>query len=330
MTINNILVVLETDQNTWTIEHPLIIRATDLARKFEASLILLNVAYESSLGFGTFATREEMESGRLRILSDAGEHQARLQEAIEQTHGIPATCETLWGPDASDRILARAGAARVDLIIKTSGNHNYVLGLLSNTDWDLLRESEVPVWFVAADGVKTPASGIIAAVDQSYTEDDGGQEFRLDDEAFEMAKGLSDRYTSPLYAVHAYRLPRMLPGFEGYVPTMGAASTAAVTPAVDEQARKEVARRHGRVIQDFVDQHGIPIDDLVLAEGPVDHVLARTAEAKGAGLIVMGSSNRSWWDHLLGRANAEPTLASAACDVLFVKTPDALAGQAAA
>lgn len=333
MNINTILVVLEPDQTGWSLDNPLIVRAADLAKRHEASLLLLHVAYESSLGFGTFATRKEVEEGRLRILSDYGACQARLQQAIEQVHKLPVATETLWGPDASDSILRRAKARRADLIIKMSGKHSYFFGLLSNTDWDLLRGSEVPVWFVAPEGSRTPASGIIAAVDQSYQEEDVAEEFRLDEAAFDTAKTLSDRYASPLYAVHAFRLPRILPGFEGHVPSAGAAvagSPSAVDPEADARARKDIAREHSRFVQDFVDQQGIPVDDLVLNEGPVDHVLSQVADAKEAGLIVMGSSSKTWWDHLLGRASAEPTLASAACDVLFVKAPASSAEQAAA
>ena len=136
------------------------------------------------------------------------------------------------------------------------------------------------------------------------------------------AKRLSDRYAASLYAVHAYQVPRMLPGFEGYTPMLGpstATPAAAADLALSCHDRAEIARRHGQVVQDFVDEHGIPVDDLIVKEGEVWQVLSEAAESRGAGLIVMGSSKKSWWDRLRGRSNAEPTLSRSSCDVLFVK-----------
>ncbi len=329
MNINRILVVLDSDRNDWTVDDPVIRRATDLAQKTSAALILLRVAYESSLRYGAFATGEEVDAGRLSLLADCRENQSRLKEAIEATSALAVSTETLWGADDSDCILRTADARGVDLIMKASGDHAYFVGLLPNTDWDLLRGARVPVWFVSADADRSPHAGIIAAIEQSYEDVETAEDFRLDHEAFDTAKQLSDRYTSPLYAVHAYRLPRMLPGFEGYVPAIGSVSPAA-PPAVDAQTRSEVAHRHGRVVQDFIDEHGFPIDDLILEEGPADLVLSHAAETKAAGLIVMGSSSRSWWDHLRGRASAEPTLSNAGCDVLFVTAPETAVERAAA
>lgn len=329
MKIDRILVVLDSDRNDWTIEDPVIRRAADLATRSDGSLILLKVAYESALGYGAFATREEVEAGRLRLLADCRENQTRLKQTIEQTYSLSVATDTQWSPDEADSVLRTAHTRSVDLIMKASGDHAYFVGLLSNTDWDLLRGARVPVWFVSTDADRSPECGIIAAIEQSYDDDGATEEFRLDHEAFNTAKLLSDRYASPLYAVHAYRVPRMLPGFEGYAPTLGSVSATPPTSA-DVELRAEIAGRHGRVVQDFVDEHGIPIDDLVLEEGPADLVLSSAADAKTAGLIVMGSSRKSWWDHLRGRARAEPTLSHAGCDVLFVKAPAAAAARAAA
>jgi universal stress protein E len=208
--------------------------------------------------------------------------------------------------------------------MKASEGHAFLLGLFSNTDWDLLRESPLPVWFVADDeAAGGPANGVIAAVDQYFPDDeDECESFQLDNEAFNTAKRLSDRYAASLYAVHAYQVPRMLPGFEGYTPMLGPSSAATATAAdlaLTCHDRAAIARRHGQVVQDFVDEHGIPVDDLIVKEGEVWQVLSEAAESRGAGLIVMGSSKKSWWDRLRGRSNAEPTLSRSSCDVLFVK-----------
>jgi nucleotide-binding universal stress UspA family protein len=148
----------------------------------------------------------------------------------------------------------------------------------------------------------------------------------LDDAVFEHAKRMSDLYRSPLHVVHAYQLPRGVAGFQGYAPVYpaGTAADAApivTTPQVDEverAARDAIARRHGDAIQMFVDQHGIPLDDLLVLEGPTPEVICSVAYQKGAGLVVMGAAEKGRWERLIGHVSAEPSLAEAPCDVLIV------------
>lgn len=326
MEVQSILVVLGTLETDWTVEHPLIRRAVSLGQHFEAELVLLHVGFEHSLGFGVFASRADIDAGRLKLLAGYRERQQRLAEEIMAVTELEVSIETLWNHDRSGCILETVRAKGGDLILKQSGEHAYVLGLLSTTDWDLLREASVPVWFVATASVHRPEDGIVTAIDQIFADDEeSDEEFRLDHECFDTAKALSDRFECPLYAVHAYLVPSTLGGYEAFLPM--SAVGAAIRPVVatgraytaEQDARAQVSRRHREVVQDFIDEHGIPLDDVIIREGPVDQVLTTTAEAMGAGLIVMGSSNKSWWDRLLGRVSAEPTLSNAGCDVLFVR-----------
>jgi universal stress protein E len=212
-----------------------------------------------------------------------------------------------------------------DLIFKKRGERSYTLGLFSNTDWDLLRESPVPVWFVASPGDHAPEDGVVAAVDAVGDEPDSDQHFMLDDAVFEHAKRTSDLYSAPLHVVHAYQLPRGVAGFQGYAPIYPAGTLAgmpsASTPAMEaanREARDAMARRHGEAIQMFVDRHGIPLDDIEVLEGPAPDVICAVASRKGAGVVVMGAADKGRWERLMGHVSAEPSLADAPCDVLIV------------
>lgn len=329
MNINTILSVMGASETDWSLDNPVIARSIRLAQRFEAAIVLLQIGYDNALGHGGFLPRAEIDSARLALLASYRERLEALRESIVQRRGIDVRTDVRWSHDHADCILQAAREQAADMILKEPAARAFVLGLLPNTDWDLLRESSVPVWFVASRAATGPAQGIVAAVDQTFSDDEGedDEKFELDNRAFETAESLSMRFAAPLYAVHAYQVPRSLPGFEGYAPLFPPAPGATWEPTaaaaqrgeVREQARRDLAARHGALVRDFVTEHGIPLDDLVVQEGPVDQVLTHAAESRHAGLIVMGAAHKTWWERLRGHVSAEPTLADAPCDVLFVK-----------
>lgn len=324
MQLNRILVVLGAREEDWHTDSALIRRAVELGQRFDARLILSHICYDSSIGFGVLASRDEIDNGRLALMARTRERQEALGMQISATSGLSVATETLWDHDRSRSILRSARSWEVDLILKHNGEHRYLLGLLPTTDWDLLRGAKQPVWFVSDAAAESgPENGIIAAVDRLFTDDVTDEEFVLDDESFEAAKMLSDRFQSPLYAAHAYRLPGQLAGYQAHLPAGSAGATpelVAARSSMDaDQYEARALQRHRGIVADFLDEHGIPVDDVIVAEGAVDSVLSAAAEEHGAGLIVMGSSSKTWWDRLLGRVSAEPTLSAADVDVLFVK-----------
>lgn len=317
----NILVVLNRDETSWQPTDPIIERAVELGDRFGAALTLLHTAYDHTLGFGVFASRDEIDAGRLQLMAAARERQQALRDRISTATGLAVSSATVWSHDRSRSILDAADDQQADLILKQSGEHAYLLGLLSNTDWDLVRNARTSIWFLPPDGDRHPADGIVAAVDQMFFEDDSEEEFELDHECFDTAKLLSDRFQCPLFAVHAYLVPNLLGGYEALLPVSdtGGVLRSGGPQRLDDTVRAHIARRHRDVVLDFIDEHGIPLDDVIVREGHVDQVLTATARAMNAGLIVMGSSSKTWWDRLLGRVHAEPTLANTPCDVLFVR-----------
>ncbi|MGE0624818.1 MAG: universal stress protein [Pseudomonadales bacterium] len=318
MKLQKILVVLDSDESDWSMTDPLIDRAVTLGCQFDAALILLRVAYEPTLGFGVLASRESIDAGRLKLMASYRAAQEGLCEEIRTSSGLEVLSETVWSHDQSRCILETTDTRQADLILKRNGEHAYLLGLLSTTDWDLVRTARTPLWFVPQDAQRDPSSGIVAAIDQTFFAEETGEEFELDHECFDTAKLLSDQFECPLFAVHAYLVPNMLGGYEAMLP-LPAAGRAPFSGEALSTVRAQVSHRHREAVLDFIDEHGIPLDDVVIREGHVDRVLTATARAMDAGLIVMGSTNKTWWDRVLGRVHAEPTLASAPCDVLFIR-----------
>lgn len=301
---------------------PLLETAGDFAKRSGAEISVLNICYDDTLSYSPFAARSKIDAERSQLLEHARSRMSVLTEELSDSYGVAATGSLVWNDDRCAAILEAAAGKEADLVMKERGDHEFLLGLFSNTDWDLLRRSEVPVWFVAGEGRRTPEAGIVAAVDYVDVSDDE-QRFELDHRVFEQAQGLSRIYESPLYVVHAYSVPRGLYG-GGYMPMLPAAYRlpSGATMVEQENWSREIAERHGQAVQAFVDEYGIPLDDLTILEGPVPTVLRQTADSKNAGLIVMGATSKDRWARLLNRVSAEPTLADAGCDVLFVKLED--------
>jgi nucleotide-binding universal stress UspA family protein len=323
---SRLLVVLDdrsADQHS--LDSAVIRRAAGRARRDGSAMLLLQICYESSLNHSAFASRREIESARNAVIDAETEKTLALQERLAEELEIPIDHEVTWSRDRCAAIVNAALSWEADIVFKQRGERSYTLGLFSNTDWDLLRESSVPIWFVAPSSGHVPEDGVVAAVDAVGDEPDSDQHFMLDDAVFEHAKRASDLYAAPLHVVHAYQLPRGIAGFQGYAPvfpvgTLGGtpvASTSALE-AADREARDALARRHGEAIQMFVDRHGIPLDDIEVLEGPTPDVIRSVATRKGAGLVVMGAADKGRWERLIGHVSAEPSLADAPCDVLIV------------
>jgi universal stress protein E len=308
---------------------PVVRRAVAHARLDGEALLLLQVCYESSLSHGAFASRREIEAARNAVIDAETQKMIDLQARLGDELDVPVDYDVTWSRDRCAAILSAAHSWGAHIVFKGKGERSYILGLFSNTDWDLLRESPVPVWFVAPAGDCMPEQGVVAAVDPVGDAPDSDQHFQLDEAVFEHAKRTSDLYGAPLHVVHAYQLPRGVAAYQGYAPiypagTLAGATPVASTPQLDEASRKArdaMARRHGEAIQMFVDQHGIPLDDLLVLEGPTPEVICSVAHRKGAGLVVMGAGDKGRWERLLGHVSAEPSLAEAPCDVLIVPAP---------
>jgi universal stress protein E len=324
---SRLLVVLdETSPEQHSQASGVVSRALGRARLDGEAMLLLQVCYEGSLNHAAFASRREIEAARNAVIDAETAKMEELQSRLAAELDIPVDYDVTWNRDRRAAILSAEQSWGADIIFKAKGERSYILGLFSNTDWDLLRESPVPVWFVANSGDCSPENGVVAAVDPVGDEPDSDQHFMLDDAVFEHAKRISDLYGAPLHVVHAYQLPRGVAAFQGYTPiypagTLAGATPVTSTPQMDQatrEARDAMARRHGEAIQMFVDQHGIPLDDLLVLEGPPPEVICSVAYRKGAGVVVMGAGDKGRWERLMGHVSAEPSLADAPCDVLIV------------
>lgn len=319
--IGKALVILSPDliQPDDPLESTLIKRATDLARQSGCELELFHICYDDALDHQLFITedvrrqqQEEMTDRNATVLAEIA---ARLQ----QKH-VRVTFETRWGSPRTDTILRKIEQSRPDVVMKQSREHNYLLGLISNTDWDLARNSPVDVWLV--NDKKAAIDRVVAAVGNQLNEADDittAVDYRL----FQTAKQIANTFEAEIYPVNAYTVA----GAEPYLASAGgmAATVTPVSQSPEDRARQ--VKRHTDAVKALAQFFEIGEDNVHICEGHPNKVIPETAENLDADMIVMGASNISRWERLVNAVVVEPVMEDSTCDILVVRenAPEAVA-----
>ncbi|MEE4185538.1 MAG: universal stress protein [Gammaproteobacteria bacterium] len=298
-------------------DSPLIERALRVARQAAAGVELFTVCHENSLEQKLFAGDAEVEQRRQELADTAVTRLDEIGLAFKSA-GLSVKTEALWHADATDAILHKVATAAPDLVMAESQEHNYILGISANTDWTLVRHSSSPVWFVSP---KVAAmSSAMTAIGSSDADDEivAAHDYHV----FEVADQLTKALEMPNTVVHAYQVPVGVRSYVGYAPYMGPMTAY---PAADKsrqsERRREAAIEHGRMVRKFADHFDLDADDIELVQGLPADVLPSTARKLGVELVIMGARNLSRWQRVTQAVAAEPVLAEAECDVLFVKDP---------
>jgi universal stress protein E len=292
----------------------LIERAIEVAAATSCELELFHVCHDVAFEQRLFASEAELLRHRQALADTAATRLGELAVRM-QTEGV-TVCrhEVVWDHPRVDAVLRKITTAKPDIVMTRSGEHRYLLGISSNDDWDLLRASPVPVWFVT--GAAQPIDCIVAGIASVAGDDDFIA--AIDYDVFRVGKQLAAAFGAANHPVHAYQIPKGLAAYALYAPDLsGVVQTSRVPTA--EQTRAAVARRHGRSIRAFAEHFQLDPDSVRIEMGHPSDVLAAAARSLGAGLIVMGARNLGRWERLLTTVTAEAVLADAPCDVLFVK-----------
>jgi universal stress protein E len=233
--------------------------------------------------------------------------------------GVTIRHDVRWGHPHTDAILRKIQEVQPDLVMKQARPYSYMLGLFGNTDWDLVRRSPAHVWFVADEdrGIDSDTIERVLTAVGTDSEDDemiGAGDYHVFGVAGFIARGFSAEH----FAVHAYEVPNEIEAYAAYAPELGGAVAPEALTAIG-QARRTTASRHGQSIEAFARHFDMGPDQVHLQKGRAGDVVPRLAEALDADLIVMSARNLSPWERLIHAVTAEPVIARAPCDVLFVK-----------
>lgn len=311
--IDRIMVVMnpELESPDKLLKSSLIRRATEVAKRFDAAIDLFHVIFESSLAQKLFADDQTVAAERKRRIDDDATLLAEIALRMK-SNGIRVTSEVQWASPRSGAILSQIELSRPDLVLKESDDNTYIAGLLTHTDWDLVRQADAHVWFVkgkadrvdkmmTAIGTVDPDEDVISSSDYA---------------TYQFAKSLASSYSAELHAVHSYQVPPLAPHMT-YTPEFGI-GPALQSRAIDERL-KPVAERHGEELRNFAAEFDLDLDDIQLVAGHPAVVISEQARENNADLVVMGARNLGRWERFSHSVTAEPVLENAPCDILFVR-----------
>jgi universal stress protein E len=293
---------------------PALDKAKFLARQFGATLELFICDFDPSLSGKPFFDTEKLRELREEFITERVEF---LEERADElrTEGIAIETHVHWDNPAFRGIVRRVRESSPDLVVKDTHYHSAIRRtLLTNTDWNLIRECPVPL-LLAKPAEWRESPRIVAALDPEHL---GDKPAALDHDILEFAELLARRLGGELHAVHAF-FPAAL---------LAAATAMAGMPVVTGVSAEEIVdterKRVAGILSTVVGAHAIPRDRIHLEQGSAVDVLPRAAERLGADLLVMGAVSRSRLEEFFVGSTAERVLDRLGCDVLVVKPGDFL------
>jgi nucleotide-binding universal stress UspA family protein len=318
--LNRVLVVISPDlvKPGAPQDSVLLNRAVALAKATGCELELFHVCHDSSLLPAFFDSAVQMQRERETVLDRDATLMAEIVARLN-SEGVTMRHDTRWDAPRSAAILRKIDEVNPDLVMKQSREYGYVMGLMGNTDWDLIRQSPAHLWFVSENG-SNDIERIVTAVGASTDRDEmiAAEDYSV----FRFANHIADSFDGINYPVHAYQIPPSIRSFAAYAPEFGSVAHPAPAGIPAGQTRSDVARKHGKAIQSFADYFHLNLERVSVVEGPASVVIPEVAEELHANLVVMAARQLSRWERLFRSVTAEPVLSAAPCDVVFIKNPD--------
>ena len=324
--IEKVLVVLSPDlvRPGKPLESALIRRAVALAKITGCELELFHVCFDGSLQHQLFTSdaslkrrREELTDRDATLLAEMATHLRR--ECIDVRH------EVRWDFPRSDAILRKIAQAKPDIVMKESREHSYLLGITSNSDWDLARRSPAHVWLVNDE--IDDVNRIVAAVGNQFG--NPADVTTADDyELLQTTRLIADTFKAEVYPVNAYQVPQV----SGLAAGMGAAATPVMSADALQKLQSQTVKQHRGAVKAFARYFDFAKENIRICEGSPNKVIPEVAAAVAADIIVMGASNVGRLERVVRAVTVEPVMATAKADILLVRdgttddVPDAAAG----
>lgn len=283
--------------------------ARQLAQLVGAQLQVLGTVFEASAAAGTDRGR----IARDRALAAARVELERLAGSLRDW-GAKVATNVVWGVPAYDKILAAARDWRADLVIIGTHEPDTPHTRLTDTDWQLMRRSDLPLLLVKSPSF-TGYRTIVAAVDPLHAH---AQPYGLDRAVLDAGRSIARTCGSTLRAVYAY------PGRAAF----DLVSAVEVTPGVFYGA-ENVEAVHRRAVNELAEQFGVAATEVDLVEGSAPAAIIDTVAKRRADLVVVGMPRRRGALAEAVGSTAERVVTDVACDVLIVPAPsDAVAAVA--
>jgi universal stress protein E len=288
---------------------PALVKAASLAKSLGASVELFHAISEPLVIDALLIAGENI----VRYEDQQHAYYTNRLEALAKPlrhSGLTVTTAAEWDFPAHQAVVRRAHLSNADLIVADRHESRHVAPwVLRYNDWELLRNSPVPVLLVKTrrkyDSVK-----ILAAIDPSHAL---GKTSDLDAAILRVANEVSTKAKGQLHAIHAF------------VPSLTDVPAAELTrPDASAQivnhARAHAERRFDKALR-AARLGNLPAGRRhLVARHPVDAILL-LAKAQRPDIVVMGLAHSGLKGFFIGNT-AGRLLDDLPCDLLIVKPPE--------
>jgi universal stress protein E len=287
-----------------TKKSPALAKAAAIARHAGGTVTLFHSLYSSAISAESLVAPDRLEHdieaavrGRKRELDAVAAGLARA--------GVKVRTRVRWDYPVHESIVREARRGKYDLVVAESHRHTRLARIvLSNTDWQLIRVSPVPVLFVKTARPYDRAR-ILAAVDPMHA---FAKPAGLDADILAMASGVAGAFNGRLHVTHVYQLATPF--------TSGVLMEPVPLPVNLAAKQQERIRREFAAL---VARYELPERRRHLRAGNAADGIVALAERIGAGIVVMGAISRSGLKRLFVGSTAERVIDRLGCDVLVIK-----------
>jgi universal stress protein E len=236
--------------------------------------------------------------------------QARAVARLERTavrlrrSGARVAVKAVWDYPSFGALLRRARQTRADLIVaeRHAGGHT-APWLLRYTDWELLRQSPVPVLLVKKSRPWQRPT-LLAGLDPFH---EFAKPAKLDREILTIGGVLAKALGGTLHAAHVYLAPTFRAG--------AGAEGRALVDMYRDRARDSAEAALRRELKG----HAVPPRQVHLVPGHPADELPKLAKLLGAEIAIMGAVSRGGLRRLVVGNTAEAVFDALACDILVIK-----------
>lgn len=289
----------------------LLTRAATIARAMGYELELFHAAYDSALEYQLFKSEEEIDKRRQMLLDRDATRLAEIAAWLVQK-GLKVEHEVRWDYPRTDAILRKIAESKPEFVMKHKDEHGFLLGITTNTDWELARRAASDLWLVHEDTGRIDP--ILAAVGNRSGEP-GELTSATDRRLLEAAANLGKACEARVLAVNAYELPDI----SNFVANVGGTVMPAQSAEEQQETRNRIVARHTQQVMALTKEFQVGEDDVYLREGHPGAVIPEVADKVGAGLVIMGANSISRLERMVRPVTVEPVMANADCDILVIR-----------
>lgn len=281
-------------------------RATWLAKARDCELQLLVSDPVTEILADSYAYLIESQLIANSIRASQDEAVDRLAQAAEDA-GVKVSVTTSRERRVAHMICDAAEACAPQFVFKGTHYHSPLeRATFGDTDWQLIRELDFPLWFVKPEEWKEPPL-IVAAVDPVHAHD---KPANLDKRIVSMGRDIASGFGGSLQLIHTYQT----------LEEIGSQAMWAFKPEKlqVEEINRTMLEEHRRAVHILAEVCSVPSDAVHVLPGRPHELLPSFARTNRASLVVMGALQRSGLKERIIGSTAARVLDHLPCDVLVV------------